>query len=266
MPSTTRTCAAPIVISSRARAQASAPHVRLASAARCVSEIEDEGPLGKRFEYVIDRAVERGAPGEQHQRVEVSLHRHAPLNLITRKSRIDRPIEADGIDRNIFDIAQERGADTTRKSDYLCTRYVAAHLRDDALGGANAPSMEFVRRQNAGPSVEDLHRVRTCLQLPDQITGGRVDQLVDEFGKSIRISIGKAPCRLLLRCAAAGNHIARNRPRCAAEAEQCNIPRKIRFDPFDRLVNRRKYAMIYLRLEPCQPSAIDNRIELWPFA
>src|SRR5256885_5256048 len=94
-----------------------------------VSEIEDEGPLGKRLEYVIDRAVERAAAGEQHQRVEVSLHRHATLDLVTRKSGIDRPIETDGIDRNIFHIAQERSTDTTRKSDYLCARYLAAHFR-----------------------------------------------------------------------------------------------------------------------------------------
>src|SRR5262245_27303072 len=128
-----------------------------------VSEIEDEGPLGKRLEYVIDRAVERSAAGEQHQRVEVSLHRHAPLNLTTRKSRIDRPIEADGIDRNIFHVAQERSADTTRKSDYLCARYVAAHFRNNACGRIDAPSLEFVRRQNAGPGIENLHGVRTCL-------------------------------------------------------------------------------------------------------
>src|SRR5215468_9640597 len=163
-----------------------------------VSEIEDEGPLGKRLKYVIDRAVERGAAGEQHQRVEVSLHRHAPLDLISRKSRIDGPIEADGIDRNIFHVTQERSANATRKSDYLGPGYVAAHFRNNARRGIDAPSLEFIRRQNAGPGIENLHGVRTCLQLPDQITGGRIDQLVDELGKSIRISIGKAPCRLLL--------------------------------------------------------------------
>src|SRR6266566_6356840 len=227
-----------------------------------VSEIEDEGPLGKRLQYVIDRAVERAAAGEQHQRVEVSLHRHATLDLVTRKSEIDRPIEADGIDRNIFHVAQERSTDTTRKSDYLCPRYMTAHFRNDARRGIDAPSLEFERRQNAGPGIENLHRVHARLQLPDQITGGCVDWLVDEFGKSLRIPISKAPCGLLLRCAAAGNHIACNRPRCATEAKQRNIPRKIFFHSLDRLVNRRKYAMVDFCLEPRQPSAIGDCIEL----
>src|SRR6516225_8010339 len=140
-----------------------------------VTEIEDEGPLGKRFEYVVHRAIERSAADEQRQRVEVSLHRHAPLDLITCKNAINRPIEADRIDRDVFDVAQERGADATRKSNHLCAWYVAAYFCDDALGGTDTPSIEFVRRQDAGPGIENLHRIRACLQLPDQITGGCID-------------------------------------------------------------------------------------------
>src|SRR5215467_15954499 len=107
-----------------------------------VSEIEDEGPLGKHLEYVVHRTIERSAADEQRQRVEISLHRHAPLDLITRKNGIDRPIETDRIDRDVFDVAQERSADATRKSDHLCARYLAAHLRNDALGGTDTPAME----------------------------------------------------------------------------------------------------------------------------
>src|SRR6266702_3669015 len=72
-----------------------------------VSEIEDEGPLGKRLEDVVHRAIERSAADEQ-------------------------------------------------KSDHLRARYLAAYLRNDALGGTDTPSMEFVRRQNAGPGIENL--------------------------------------------------------------------------------------------------------------
>src|SRR5262249_31095860 len=133
-----------------------------------VPEIEDEGPLGKYLEYVVDRAIERGAAHEQRQRIEVSLHRHAPLDLITGKNAINRPIEADPINGDVSDVAQERGAHPTRKSNHLRARYVAAYLRDDALSGTNAPAMEFLRRQNAGPGIENLYRIRTCLQLPDQ--------------------------------------------------------------------------------------------------
>src|SRR5215471_11325410 len=140
-----------------------------------VSEIEDEGPLGKHLKYVLHRAIERSAADEQRQRVEISLHRHAPLDLITRKNGIDRPIETDRIDRDVFDVAQERSADATRKSDHLCARYLAAHLRNDALGGTDTPSMEFVRRQNAGPGIENLDHIGASLQLVDQITGGCID-------------------------------------------------------------------------------------------
>src|SRR5215471_17128238 len=227
-----------------------------------VSEIEDEGPLGKYLEYVVDRAIERCAADEQRQRIEVSLHRHAPLDLITGKNAINRPIEADRIDWNVFNVAHERRADATRKSNHLRIRYVAAYFRDDALSGSDTPAMEFVLRQNAGPGIENLHRIRACLQLPDQITGGCIDELVDELGKSVRISIGETPRGLLLRCAAARNHIAGDRPRCAAEAEQRHILRKLYFHPFDRLVDRRKYVMVHLRLEPRQPSAIGNGVKL----
>src|SRR5256884_8269885 len=58
-----------------------------------VSEIEDEGALGKCLEVVFHRAIERSAADEQHQRVEASLHRHAPIDLITRINRSNRPIE-----------------------------------------------------------------------------------------------------------------------------------------------------------------------------
>src|SRR5215813_4776013 len=128
-----------------------------------VSEIEDEGPLGKCLEYVVHRAIERSSADEQRQRIEVSLHRHAPLDLITGKNRINRPIKADCIDRDVFDVAQESGTDATRKSDHLRIRYVAAYFCDDALGGTDTPAMEFVRRQNAGPGIENLHRIRACL-------------------------------------------------------------------------------------------------------
>src|SRR5260370_17668264 len=124
-----------------------------------VSEIEDEGPLGKCLDYVVHRAIERSAADEQRQRVEVSLHRHAPLDLITRKNGINRPIEADRIDRDVFDVAQERGTDATRKSDHLRTRYVAAYFCDDASGGTHTPAMEFVRRQTPVPATENLPRI-----------------------------------------------------------------------------------------------------------
>ena len=47
------------------------------------------------------------------------------------------------------------------------TAQLATHLRDDASGGIDAPSAQLFRRQNPGPSIEDLHRVDPRLELPE---------------------------------------------------------------------------------------------------
>lgn len=57
-----------------------------------VAEIEDERPLGKRRENIVDATIERSAAGEQRQWIEISLHRHAPLDLVAHKGRVGRPI------------------------------------------------------------------------------------------------------------------------------------------------------------------------------
>src|SRR5262249_23217922 len=62
------------------------------------------------------------------------------------------------------------------------------------------------------------------------------------------------------------DHVARNRPRCTAEAKQRDAWRKIRLAQLDCIVNRRKYAMVELSLEPRQSVAIRDGVELWPLA
>ena len=50
-----------------------------------VAEIEDEATAGEIRQHVVNRAVQRLATGNQHQRIEIALHRHAalhPLSLI----------------------------------------------------------------------------------------------------------------------------------------------------------------------------------------
>src|SRR6266700_1756397 len=68
------------------------------------------------------------AAAAQHQWVEISLHRQARVNLVAHKDGIDRPIEADGVYRNVLYVAQECGAGTARKRDHFCIRHLAAHL------------------------------------------------------------------------------------------------------------------------------------------
>src|SRR3977135_2483021 len=46
-------------------------------------EVEDEWPGRKRLEYSVDRPVERDTAGDQHQWIEVTLHRQAGLELVS---------------------------------------------------------------------------------------------------------------------------------------------------------------------------------------
>src|SRR2546430_14754956 len=105
-------------------------------------------PVTARFwGEALGRAVDpnhRRAARDQDERVEIPLHRHAPLDLVARKREIDAPIEPDGIDRNIFDVAQEPGADPARKPDHLRTRHLTTHLCDNALRRLDTPPHEFL--------------------------------------------------------------------------------------------------------------------------
>src|ERR1044072_3705203 len=75
-----------------------------------VAEIEDEGLVRERGEHVVDRTVERGAARQQHQRIEIALHRPAALDALARKRPVDHPVEPDGIDLDLLHIARQRGA------------------------------------------------------------------------------------------------------------------------------------------------------------
>ena len=182
-----------------------------------------KGLLGESFENVIDRTVERCAAGDQRQRIEISLHRHAPLDVLAGEYRIDHPVESDRIDRNVLHVAQQPCTDAARKSDDLRARHRAANFRDDALRRRDAPAVKLLRRQDARPGIEDLHRIGTGLQLADQIARRRLDQHVHQNGKCLRIAIGEQPRRRLVRRAVAGDHVARDRPRRSAEAQQRDI-------------------------------------------
>ncbi len=70
-----------------------------------VAEIEDEWAARQRRQDVVDVAVERRAAGEQRQRIEIALHRHARLELLARERAVDRPVEADRVDAGSLDIA-----------------------------------------------------------------------------------------------------------------------------------------------------------------
>ena len=228
-----------------------------------MTEIEDERFWGKHRKEPIDCLVERLAAAEQSQRIEVALHRHAPLDLVACEDRIDCPIEPDRIDRNLFDIAQQGGPDPARKSNDFRSRHLLANFGDHTLARLDAPSAQFFGRQHPGPGIEDLHRIDACLQLSDQIARGSIDQDIDQLREPVGITIGEQSCRGLIRRAMAGDHIACNGPRCSAKTQQRHTAIELCFDHPNGLVDRRQRFMIDLRPQPSQAGAIHNRIELW---
>src|ERR1700682_4154568 len=65
-----------------------------------VPEIEDERLGCKRLEHSLDLAIERGAAGDERQRVEIALYRPTTLDVLARVGAIDHPIEPNRVDRN----------------------------------------------------------------------------------------------------------------------------------------------------------------------
>ena len=91
------------------------------------------------------------------------------LDLIARKIKINHPIQTDGIDFDILDVAFQVAAGAAGKTDDLRARHRAPHIGNDSLSRRNAPALKFARRQDSCPGIEDLHSVDTGLELMDEI-------------------------------------------------------------------------------------------------
>ena len=134
------------------------------------------------------------------------------------------------------------------------------------LVGAMHQRANSLRRQHAGPGIEDLHRIGAGLELPHQIARRCLDQHVDQRGEGRGIAIGKQPRRRLVRRSAAGDHVGRDRPGRAAEAEQRHRRRQRRFHAPHGLIDRRQHLVIDVRRQPLKIGAILERVEQRSFA
>ena len=179
-----------------------------------------KGPPANACKNCIDAAVERRAAGAQRQRIEIALHRPTTLDVIARKIQIHHPVETNGIDFDVLDVAFQVAAGAARKPDDLRARHRAPHIGNDSLGRRNAPALEFVGRQNSCPGIEDLHSLDTGAELANEIIARSLDQNIDQMGERVGMTIGKQPRRRLVRRAVAGDHVGRNGPGPAAEAEK----------------------------------------------
>ena len=112
------------------------------------------------------------------------------------------------------------------------------------FGRLDRPALEFARRQHAGPGIEDLQHVGAGLELAEQILDRILDQHVDDFSKRLGMAIGHHPRRRLVRRALARDHVGRNRPRRAAEADQRDLGCEFTLHAAQRFIDRLELAEI----------------------
>ncbi len=72
-----------------------------------VAEIENKRPGRKCRQDRIDRPIERRAAGQKHQRIEIALNRAQWLNVLADKTKVGRPINADGVDGDGIEEARQ---------------------------------------------------------------------------------------------------------------------------------------------------------------
>ena len=135
------------------------------------------------------------------------------------------------------------------------------------LVGCDAPALELVRRQTPAQVSKICTTSAPASNCRDQIVDRGLDQTIDQPRESFRIAIGEQPRRRLVGRAMAGDHVGRDRPRRAAEADQRRLRRQRRFHPPHRLIDRRQHC----RHRAAPRSAIsafasDQRLEPRAFA
>ena len=82
-----------------------------------VTEIEDERAFRERFQYAIDGAIERVASRKQNHRVEITLHRDAALDRLTREHPVDAPIEPHRVYIDPLNVTPKRRPRAPREAD-----------------------------------------------------------------------------------------------------------------------------------------------------
>ena len=100
----------------------------------------------------------------------------------------------------------------------------------------------------------------------DEIADRGVDQHVDDACERLGMAIGQQPRRRLIRRAAPGDHVSRNRPWCAAKSDQRHRWIEVAPHPAQRLVDRREFRIVCLCCECRNQLRRIERIEPWSFA
>ncbi len=220
---------------------------------------------GEGLEHCVDRPIERRPARDQNERIEISLHRHAALDVLARKGAVEHPVEPDSVDRYLVHIARQQRPGAAGKSDDLRPRHLGADPGDDLPRRLDAPTVEFLSRQDAGPGVKNLHCIGTRPQLAHQVARRSLDENIEQHREPCGVAIGKQPRWRLVRRATASDHIARHSPWAAAKSKKGDAGVEVFLHDANRFIDRRKDIMIDLSGQALKAAPVFDRIELRTF-
>ena len=181
-------------------------------------------PLREVRQHVVDRAVERGAARDQRQRIEIALDGDAALHALADEGGLGGPVDADGIDAGRIDIGRQQRAGAAGKADDLRVRHSrlrtpstmravgSTDQRANSRGGSTPAQVSKICKASAPAS-----------NWPSRYSIEFSTSMSMIFAKASRMPIGHHPRRRLVRRALARDHVGRDRPRRAAEADQRDL-------------------------------------------
>ncbi len=189
-----------------------------------MAKIENIGPIAKRPRYprYSVRKLAPPATSARGSRLPCSTV-SAPISP-RPKFEIDGGIESEGVGACPRGKSLEMRPRPARKGDDLDCGAARLQAGDDRLDRRDAPALEFIGRQDARPAIENLHDFDAGFDLLGQIIDRAGNEPVDQTLKQVRLAIGEEARWGLIGRALPGDHIARDRPRRAAKADQGDRP------------------------------------------
>ena len=146
-------------------------------------------------------------PGDQRQRVEIALQREPARQSGAGDARLDRRVESDGGHPRHVGEFRQLGRCAARENDDRRPRRLCPHGGDKGRDRRDAPALEFGRRQDARPGIENLHSFRAGGELthtdiqPRRRRGGRgVQKTVLALGKQRAAPAPGRACRARRSC------------------------------------------------------------------
>src|SRR5215471_18757445 len=185
-------------------------------------EIEHERTAAKRGDDRARGVRHPRSTREQQLGIEIALHGMTRLYVSAGPIKVDRGVQAHGIDASLRGIAPVERPGATGKADDRDARIPVSHGLNDPSGGLDYPAPELGLRQHAGPAVEQLDRLGARLDLADEVDGCRRDQTIYQSGEARGILGRPGFCPREVPGGTALDHIGSNSPGRTSKADECN--------------------------------------------